>query len=112
MATSFSDIPDIHQQGNCIYSQHDVVMNALARMFFQDPSLLHFQTRLEQQHQRNNLRNILRLTTLAVINNYVMCLIKYPVKRYHLYLKNFMKTKTTQAFRRLRYFAQRVDVQY
>ena len=61
MAKCFSDIPDSRQQGKCIYSQLDVLMSAFACMFFQDPSLLHFQTRLEQQHQRNNLRNIFKV---------------------------------------------------
>lgn len=58
MAACFSTIPDQRQQGKCSYSQHDVLMSAFACMFFQDPSLLHFQKRLEQKYQRNNLKNI------------------------------------------------------
>jgi len=51
MAACFSAIEDPRQQGKCEYSQHDILMSAFACMFFQDPSLLHFQKRLEQ-HQR------------------------------------------------------------
>ena len=91
MATSFSDIPDSRQQGKCSYSQHDVLMSDFACMFFQDPSLLHFQKRLEQKHQRNNLRNIFKVNTMCSDTQYVMCLITYPVRRYHQYLKTFMK---------------------
>ena len=40
------------------YTQHDVVMSAFACMYFQDPSLLQFQERLESQQQRNNLQTL------------------------------------------------------
>ena len=68
MAKCFSDIPDSRRQGKCIHSRHDVLMSALACMFFQDPSLLHFQTRLEQQHQRNDLRNIFKVDNIGSNN--------------------------------------------
>jgi ssDNA-specific exonuclease RecJ len=42
----------------CIYSQHDILMSGFACMFFQDPSLLQFQIRLEKKHQRHNLQTI------------------------------------------------------
>jgi hypothetical protein len=58
MAECFSAIPDSRQQNKCEYNQHDILMSAFACMYFQDPSLLHFQKRLEQDQQRNNLRNI------------------------------------------------------
>ncbi|MFT6269484.1 MAG: hypothetical protein ACJAVV_002310 [Alphaproteobacteria bacterium] len=57
MASCFSAIPDSRQQSKCSATQHDSLMSAFAYMFFQDPSLLHFQKRLEQHQQRNNLRN-------------------------------------------------------
>lgn len=57
MAEYFSVIADSRQQNKCDYSQHDILMSAFACIFFQDPSLLHFQKRLEQNQQRNNLRN-------------------------------------------------------
>ncbi len=37
-------------------------------MFFQDPSLLHFQKRLEQNQQRNNLRNIFNVQNIPSNN--------------------------------------------
>ncbi len=51
MAEQFSAIDDKRQQNKCDYSQHDIVMSALACMFSQDPFLLHFQKRLEQDQQ-------------------------------------------------------------
>ena len=68
MAECFSAIPDPRQQGKCNYNQHDILMSAFACMFFQDPSLLHFQKRLEQNHQRNNLRNIFNVQNIPSNN--------------------------------------------
>ena len=40
------------------YSIPDVLLSALAMMFFQDPSILQFQRRLEDGFQRNNLNTL------------------------------------------------------
>ena len=64
----FAAIVDNRQQGKCTYSQHDVLMSAFACMYFQDPSLLHFQKRLEQKHQRNNLKTIFNVDKIPSDN--------------------------------------------
>jgi hypothetical protein len=89
MATCFSDIPDSRQQGKCTYSQHDVLMSAFAYMFFQDPSLLHFQTRLEQKHQRNNLRNIFKVDNIGSNNQLRDVLDKIPSEALSPIFKDF-----------------------
>lgn len=43
-------------------------MSAFACMFFQDPSLLHFQKRLEQKYQRNNLKTIFNVSNIPSNN--------------------------------------------
>lgn len=68
MAEHFSAIVDDRQQNKCDYSQHDILMSAFACMYFQDPSLLHFQKRLEQNQQRNNLRNIFNVQNIPSNN--------------------------------------------
>jgi len=68
MAKHFSAIVDNRQQNKCDYSQHDILMSAFACMYFQDPSLLHFQQRLEQNQQRNNLRNIFNVKSIPSNN--------------------------------------------
>ena len=68
MAACFSAIPDPRQQSKCNYTQHDILMSAFACMFFQDPSLLHFQKRLEQSQQRNNLKNIFNVQNIPSNN--------------------------------------------
>ena len=57
----FDSISDSRQPGKSNYSTHDVLMSAFACMYFQDPSLLHFQKRLEKKHQKNNLQTIFRV---------------------------------------------------
>jgi hypothetical protein len=51
-------IEDPRQVGKCSYSQHDIMMSAFACMYFQDPSLLHFQQRLEKKYHRHNLQSL------------------------------------------------------
>ena len=40
------------------YSVHDCLMTALAMMFFQDPSLLQFQMRLQEAANQDNLKTL------------------------------------------------------
>jgi hypothetical protein len=46
------------------YGQHDIVMGALACMFFQSPSLLQFQRHLDDPQNRNNLFTLFGMTAL------------------------------------------------
>ena len=46
------------------YTLHDCFMSGFAMMFFQDPSLLQFQQRLQKRFNRNNLKNFFHITTI------------------------------------------------
>lgn len=61
LSAHFDNISDSRQPGKNNYSTHDVLMSGFACMYFQDPSLLHFQKRLEKKHQKNNLQTIFRV---------------------------------------------------
>ena len=61
LSNHFDNISDFRQSGKNDYSIHDTLMSGFACMYFQDPSLLHFQQRLEKKHQRNNLQTIFRV---------------------------------------------------
>jgi len=89
MAACFSAIPDPRQQGKCSYSQHDVLMSAFACMFFQDPSLLHFQKRLEQKYQRNNLKNIFGVANIPSDNQLRKVLDKISSEAFAPIFKDF-----------------------
>ena len=54
----FRDIPDRRQKAKVDHSMHDVVMSGFAMMYFQDPSLLQFQERLEKDKGTNNLKTL------------------------------------------------------
>ncbi len=54
----FRGIPDPREVNKRKLSLHDVLMSALACMHFQDPSLLEFQARLKDAHQRCNVQTL------------------------------------------------------
>ena len=49
-------IEDSRQSGKVDFELHDCLMSALAMMFFQDPSLLSFQRRMQERMQCSNLK--------------------------------------------------------
>ena len=54
----FKKIPDCRQQAKISISLHDILMSGFACMYFQDPSLLQFQTRMQEEQHRNNLQTL------------------------------------------------------
>ncbi|MDO9055078.1 MAG: transposase family protein [Sulfuricurvum sp.] len=64
MAECFGQIQDPRQQGKVGHCLHDVLMSGFAMMFFQDPSLLAFQKRLQESAQQNNLSKVFGVTTI------------------------------------------------
>lgn len=64
MAQCFRQIEDPRQAGKVDYNLHDVLMSGFAMMFFQDPSILAFQKRLQESAQQNNLSKIFGVITI------------------------------------------------
>ena len=64
MAECFRQIQDPRQQGKVGHCLHDVLMSGFAMMFFQDPSILAFQKRLQQSAQQNNLSKVFGVATI------------------------------------------------
>ena len=58
LARAAGEIVDTRQQAKIVHSLADSYRSAFAVFFLQDPSLLEFQRRLQQQAQRNNLSSI------------------------------------------------------
>ncbi|MDH3599944.1 MAG: hypothetical protein OEU26_09950 [Candidatus Tectomicrobia bacterium] len=58
LSSRFTHVPDPRQASKVDYSYHDALMSGFACMFFQDPSLLQFQRRLEEDKHRNNLHTL------------------------------------------------------
>lgn len=64
MAECFRQIQDPRQQGKVGHCLHDVLMSGFAMMFFQDPSILAFQKRLQESAQQNNLSKVFGVVTI------------------------------------------------
>ena len=60
----FCQIDDRRQTGKVDFTLHDCLMSALAMMFFQDPSLLSFQRRMQDSMQCNNLKTMFGVNTI------------------------------------------------
>ena len=58
LSEHFRQIDDRRQTAKVDYSLHDCLMSGFAMMFFQDPSVLTFQQRLQDGIQKNNLTTI------------------------------------------------------
>ena len=86
MSQNFLSIDDNRQQNKCVFSQHDILMSAFACMYFQDPSMLHFQRRLEQKYQRNNLKTIFDVSNIPGDSQLRDVLDSIPVKHFQVFL--------------------------
>ena len=64
IAESLRQIPDSRQAVKVDHCMHDVLMSGFAMMFFQDPSILAFQKRMEETIQQNNLSKVFGVHTI------------------------------------------------
>ena len=60
----FDKVVDTRQAGKVDYSLHDCLMSALAMMFYQDPSILSFQRRMQDRLQESNLKTMFGITDI------------------------------------------------
>ncbi len=64
MAERFRQISDQRQDGKVKHYLHDFLMSGFAMMFFQDPSVLCFQRRLQETTQCNNLSTVFGIKSI------------------------------------------------
>lgn len=57
LSRHFNKIED-HRSRSCDYSIHDTLMSGFAMMYFQEPSMLEFQAKLEESGNTNNLKTM------------------------------------------------------
>ena len=58
LSDCFNKIPEFRQSSKVSYSIHDALMSGFACMYFQDPSILQFQERMQKTLHRNNLSTL------------------------------------------------------
>lgn len=61
LQVTIREIPDKRDQDKVEFSLWDIVGSAFAMMFFQDPSLLHFQRRMKDKMNKCNLETIFNI---------------------------------------------------
>ena len=64
LSEHFRQIDDRRQSAKVDYSLHDCLMSGYAMMFFQDPSILAFQRRLQDGIQKNNLTTMFNVSDI------------------------------------------------
>jgi len=64
LSEHFSEFDDCRQGAKVNHSLHDCLMSAFAMMFFQDPSLLEFQRRIQDRKQFSNLSNVFQVQSV------------------------------------------------
>ena len=62
------EIAESRQIEKVKYSMHDACLSSLGMMFFQDPSMLEFQRRLQDRVQRNNLQTMFKVSDIPKDN--------------------------------------------
>ena len=58
LSEAFEQIVDERQAKKVSITLHDALMSGFACMYFQDPSLLQFQKRMQEDQHRNNLNTL------------------------------------------------------
>lgn len=61
----FSKMQDARQESKVTYSLTDIGLCAFACMYFQDPSLLQFQKRMQKEHELSNFNRIFGISEIA-----------------------------------------------
>ena len=107
----FESISDWRQKNKISISIHDAMMSGLACMYFQDPSLLQFQKRMQEEQHRNNLNtlfgieNIPKETQMREIIDEVSSEYFRPLFRdYYLRLQRGKQLEQFQIFPGIYYF--------
>ena len=86
-----NEITDVRQDGKIHHSMHDSCLSALAMMYFQDPSMLEFQTRLQENAQRNNLQTLFKVSSIPKDNQMRDIIDKIPSERLFQIFSDFFR---------------------
>jgi hypothetical protein len=97
------EIEDCRQQGKVDYTLHDCLMSAFAMMFFQDPSLLEFQRRMQESINHNNLKTIFNVEAIPKDTQLRDVLDQCPTDKlervYAVFFYHLQRSKQLEAYR-------------
>ena len=104
-------VVDNRQKRKVTVSIHDALLSGLACMYFQDPSLLQFQKRLEEAQHRNNLQTLFAVKVIPketqlreIIDNVESECFRALFKTYYLRLQRENHLEAFQIFPNQYYF--------
>ena len=64
VSVRINEFAETRQNGKIKHSMHDICLSGLAMMYFQDPSMLEFQSRLQEQAHVNNLKTLFNVNSI------------------------------------------------
>lgn len=64
LSAVFYSVPDSRQKAKVDHTAHDCLMSGFAMMYFQDPSLLQFQERMQAAQHANNLKALFKVDSI------------------------------------------------
>lgn len=64
LSVTFRAIPEWRQASKVTYSLHDALMSGFACMHFQEPSLLQFQIRMQEEQHQNNMATLFKVKSI------------------------------------------------
>lgn len=103
LSVLFGQIDDTRQAGKVDYTLHDCLMSALAMMFFQDPSVLSFQRRMQDSLQSSNLKTMFAVDTIPSDSALRQTLDAVPTQAIHstfsMLLKQLQRGKQLDAYK-------------
>ncbi len=82
---------DPRREKSTDHSIHDAVMSGLACMYFQEPSLLQFQTQMESTYHQNNLRTLFDVKTIPSANAMKAILDNQDSQQFHPLSKDIVQ---------------------
>ena len=95
-------IEDLRQEAKVSHEIHDCCLSAFAMMYFQDPSMLEFQTRLQVRLHTNNLKTLFdvhsipKATQLRDVVDIIPPESLYPV--FSDYFRSLQRSKQLEKF--------------
>jgi hypothetical protein len=114
LSEHFDKLDDCRQSGKVRYSLHDCFMSAFAMMFFQDPSLLEFQRRIEEKKHFSNLSNVFQVQSVPKDSQLRENLDQIPTKQltpiFSDWLQRLQRGKHLESYKFLnRYYLVPID---
>ena len=103
LSERFEQIDDPRQAGKVDYCLHDCLMSALAMMFFQDPSVLSFQRRMQEHLQDSNLKAMFAVANIPTDSALRKALDEVPTPTLHpvfsLLLQRLQRGRQLEAYK-------------